>query len=242
MVSIARKLAKTAGAASLMITAGCGPQAAESARVPVAAESAGSRTAFGATSGEDTNRGAFGEVAADVCAAARVSTAPIDPETVQTIEPDRRVPAFDVTTVDCKNFKSGELVGKRPFVLVFFSSWCRVCERKMPAVRAAAAALGNQIDFIGVALDEDETWENVSPFVERHALSFPIVRGAAYRSFSLGYDPMGSIPVVVVVGRDGVVVDLQVGYSPFDYNRLVGAAALAEKVRPNAVPPLLPTP
>jgi peroxiredoxin len=176
----------------------------------------------------------------DACATARASTAPIDPDSVETIQPDRRVPAFDVTTVDCRNFKSRELVGKRPFVLVFFSSWCRVCERKMPALRAAVAALGNQIDFIGVALDEDETWENVSPFVERHRIAFPIVRGAAYRSFSLGYDPMGSIPVVVVVGRDGVVVDLQVGYSPFDYNRLVAAAALAEKVRPNASP--LPTP
>jgi thiol-disulfide isomerase/thioredoxin len=146
------------------------------------------------------------------------------------------VPAFDVTTLDCRSLKSGELVGKRPFVLVFFASWCGVCERKMPSVRAAAAALGDQVDFIGVALDEDETWKNVSSFVERHGLAFPIVRGAHYRSFSLGYDPLGSIPVVVVVGRDGVVVDLQVGYSPFDYNRLVGAAALAEKVRPDTLP------
>jgi thiol-disulfide isomerase/thioredoxin len=240
MLSIVRKLAKTAGAANVMIAAGCGSQVADSARVSANSEPTGPNATVGAAAGQEPNREASVAVAADACAAARGSTAPVDPDSVETIQPERRVPAFDVTTVDCRNFKSGDLVGKRPFVLVFFSSWCRVCDRKMPAVRAAAAALGNQIDFIGVALDEDETWENVPSFIERHGLAFPIVRGAAYRSFSLGYDPIGSIPVVVVVGRDGVVVDLQVGYSPFDYNRLVGAAALAEKVRPDAVP--LPSP
>jgi thiol-disulfide isomerase/thioredoxin len=175
---------------------------------------------------------AGGNVTAEECESAQASTAQIDPESVETIAPERRVPAFDVMTLDCRSLKSGELVGKRPFVLVFFSSWCRVCDRKMPAVRAAAAAVGNDVDFIGVALDEDETWKNVPSFIERHGIAFPVVRGTRYRSFSYGYDPLGSIPVVVVVGRDGVVVDLQVGYSPFDYNRLVGAAALAEKARP----------
>jgi thiol-disulfide isomerase/thioredoxin len=222
-------------ASSIVIATACGSQFAEGARAPAGSEAPGASAALG-TAAAEPNREAGGTAPAIACASALVATAPIDPDSVEVIQPERRVPAFDVTTVDCRSFKSGELVGKRPFVLVFFSSWCRVCERKMPAVKAAAAALGNQIDFIGVALDEDETWENVPPFLERHGIAFPIVRGAAYRSFSLGYDPMGSIPVVVVVGRDGLVVDLQVGYSPFDYNRLVGAAALAEKARPNATP------
>lgn len=169
------------------------------------------------------------------CSSAQAPGPAVDPDAVETIEPERRVPAFDVTTLDCQNLKSGEIVGKRPFVVVFFSSWCKVCERKMPAVRAAAAALGQGIDFIGVALDEDETWSQVAAFVERHGLSFPIVRGAHFRSFSEGYDPFGSIPVVVVVGRDGVVVDLQVGYSPFDYNRLVGAASVAQSMTRSAL-------
>lgn len=235
MVSVVRNLSSAAGAMTLGICAGCGPAASEGARTPGTAES--SSTSLGsATKASGAAQRAGVAVSADDCALAQAATAQIDPETVETIQPERRVPAFDITTLDCRNFKSGEMVGKRPFVLVFFSSWCGVCERKMPAVRAAAAALGSQIEFIGVALDEDETWKNVSSFVERHGLEFPIVRGTHYRSFSLGYDPLGSIPVVVVVGRDGVVVDLQVGYSPFDYNRLVGAAALAEQVRPDALP------
>jgi peroxiredoxin len=166
----------------------------------------------------------------------------MDPDSVETIQPEQRVPAFDVTTLDCRNLRSGDIVGKRPFVLVFFSSWCKVCERKMPVVRSAITAMGSQVDFIGVALDEDETWNNVSEFVERHGLSFPIVRGAHYRNFSQEYDPFGSIPVVVVVGRDGVIVDLQVGFSPFDYNRLVGAAALAERQTQRARPLEEPAP
>lgn len=212
---------------------GCGPQMSDGPRAPRPPEAQSSDVSIVTPKGDGPSR--FGtRLSAEACAAAPTDGTPVDPDSVETIQPEQRVPAFDVTTLDCQNLKSGDIVGKRPFVLVFFSSWCKVCERKMPAVRAAAAALGNHVDFVGVALDEDETWDNVSTFVERHRLSFPIVRGAHYRTFSLGYDPFGSIPVVVVVGRDGRVVDLQVGYSPFDYNRLVGAAALAE--RPKADP------
>jgi thiol-disulfide isomerase/thioredoxin len=232
MLAVNRTLIGLVGVAA-GLASGCGPGLSEAPRAPLASGAAAAEAKNpSAESGDQSAQNAGAFPTNKDCTSAQTSTEPLDPDAVETIAPEHRVPAFDVTTVDCKNLRSGEMIGKRPFVLVFFSSWCKVCERKMPSVRAAAAALGNQVDFIGVSLDEDETWKDVSPFVERHGLAFPIVRGSHYRSFSLGYDPFGSIPVIVVVGRDGVVVDLQVGYSPFDYNRLVGAAALAERTSP----------
>jgi peroxiredoxin len=228
MVSIDRVLVTIVATA---LASGCGPAWSDGhARDPRGAESS---RASATTNGGRFAQGGLGAPTSADCSAQHGPDAPADPDSVETIQPEQRVPAFDVTTLDCRNFRSGDFVGKRPFVLVFFSSWCKVCERKMPIVRAAATKM-EEVDFIGVALDTDETWDDVAEFVERHRLSFPIVRGAHYKTFSLGYDPFGSIPVIVVVGRDGVVVDLQVGYSPFDYNRLVGAAALAEQQAPRA--------
>jgi thiol-disulfide isomerase/thioredoxin len=147
-------------------------------------------------------------------------------------------------SVECDKFRSTDLVGRQPFVVVFFSSWCRVCDKKMPMVQAAIEEMGDEVPFVGVVLDDDDTWQNVGPFVQRFGLTLPLVRGTRYRSFALGYNPMQSVPVVVVVGRDGYVVDLQVGYSPFDYNRLVGALEVAKRApksspgrrRPHASP------
>lgn len=149
-----------------------------------------------------------------------------------------------MVSVECDQFRSKDLVGRRPFVVVFFSSWCRVCDKKMPMVQAAIEEMGDEVPFVGVVLDDDDTWQNVGPFVQRFGLTLPLVRGTRFRSFALGYNPMQSVPVVVVVGRDGYVVDLQVGYSPFDYNRLVGAMEVAKRAprsspggrRPNESP------
>ena len=171
------------------------------------------------------------------CADEGVETEP-DPKSIEAIEPDRAVPPFAVTTIDCRRVDSRDLVGKTPFVLVFFASWCHVCERKMPLIHAAAAALGSEVPFIGVSVDENETWGNVSGFVSRHGLSFPLVRGARFKDFALAYNPVGGVPVVVVVGKDGVLVDMQVGYTPFDYNRLVGAVRIAKE--PESHDPSMP--
>lgn len=155
----------------------------------------------------------------------------------EVISPRRRVPEFHVATTDCAQLDSDELVGKRAFVLVFFSSWCGVCEKKLPLVQAAREKLGPGIPFYGVVLDNEDTWSDVDPYVERLGLELPLVRGARFRRFALGYNPYQGVPVVVVIGRNGYVVDLQIGYSPYDYTRLLGAAELAMKIPADFEPP-----
>ncbi|MEO8181618.1 MAG: hypothetical protein ABI895_22510, partial [Deltaproteobacteria bacterium] len=61
------------------------------------------------------------------------------------IEPDERVPDFLLASERCEIFDSRELVGKQPFVVVFFASWCSVCEHKMPLVRHALAERSDEV-------------------------------------------------------------------------------------------------
>src|SRR4051812_19999525 len=52
---------------------------------------------------------------------------PVQPdldEEPEQIEPDERVPDFLLASERCEIFDSRELVGKQPFVVVFFASWC----------------------------------------------------------------------------------------------------------------------
>jgi thiol-disulfide isomerase/thioredoxin len=139
----------------------------------------------------------------------------------EVISPDERVPDFVVASKSCQVFDSRDLVGKQPFVLVFFASWCNVCEHKMPALREALMERAGELTPIFISLDEPEAWQDTEAFLERYGIRpGAAVAGRDFLGFSLGYNPFRSVPVVVVVGRSGHVVDVQIGVREDDEQRL----------------------
>lgn len=144
------------------------------------------------------------------------------------IAPDERVPDFLLASERCEIFDSRALVGKQPFVVVFFASWCSVCEHKIPAIREALLERGAELTTLFVSLDDDDGWAGTEQFLARHGLvPNSAVVGRDHLSFSLGYNPFRSVPVVVVVGRSGRVVDVQVGVHDGDDERLDEALDVA---------------
>ncbi len=147
------------------------------------------------------------------------------------IAPDQRVPDFLLATEGCDIFDSRELVGKLPFVVVFFASWCSVCEQKMPELRQALRERAEELTAVFVSLDDAGGWAGTEAFLSRHGLvPTSAVAGRDFLGFSLGYNPFRSVPVVVVVGRSGRVVDIQIGVREGDGRELARAldAAIEE--------------
>jgi peroxiredoxin len=120
-------------------------------------------------------------------------------------------------------------------VIVFFATWCQMCEQKMPELRGALDALG-PVTVIGVSVDDPDTWSRVPAFMQTHGLRFPLVRASQYPRFALSYNPFSMVPLVVVVGRNGGLVDFQMGYAPNDRERLIAAVQLARNIGPLADP------
>jgi hypothetical protein len=129
------------------------------------------------------------------------------------IEPDQRVPEFLLATEACQVFDSHEMVGKVPFVVVFFASWCSVCEHRVPMLRDALGQRADHLTTVWVSLDDAaDGWDETDAFLERHALGRrSAVAGRDFLGFSLGYNPFRSVPVVIIVGRSGRVVAVQIG-------------------------------
>ena len=145
-------------------------------------------------------------------------TCPVGPEPPlarppQRITPDERVPEFLLATEACDVIDSRELVGKVPFVVVFFASWCSVCDHRMPRLREALERRAGQLTALWVTLDDaQDGWDETHDFLVRHALApTSAVPGRDFLGFSLGYNPFRSVPVVVVVGRSGRIVGVQIG-------------------------------
>jgi thiol-disulfide isomerase/thioredoxin len=130
------------------------------------------------------------------------------------------VPEFLLATEDCHIVDSRQLVGREPFVVIFFASWCSVCEEKMPSLVRALSERMQEVTPVFVSLDEADAWSDTRAFAEDHdILPGLVVAGRNFLGFALEYNPYKSVPVVVIVGRSGRVVDVQVGVREGDEER-----------------------
>lgn len=161
------------------------------------------------------------------------SVEPIDLEEIRFVGmDDGPVPEFRLRSVDGQVFDSTTLVGDRAFVFVFFATWCRMCDHKLAAVRRGLDRLG-QVTMIGVSVDDAETFAAVTPFLEEHGLKMPIVPALENPKFAIEYNPFQTVPLVVVVGKNGGLVDYQLGYQgDGDEERFVRAVKLARRIGP----------
>lgn len=164
-------------------------------------------------------------------AAARERSAALDRgNELRPISATEPAPRFQLQTLSGKRIDSAQLIGKRAFVFVFFATWCGVCERKLPEVQRALHVAGEGVLAVGVPVDDESTWEHVPGFVRRFDIGLPLVRGLDHRRFASSYDPFDAVPAVIVVGRNGYVLDAQVGWAPSHYRRLLVALELARTI------------
>jgi thiol-disulfide isomerase/thioredoxin len=124
-------------------------------------------------------------------------------------------PATDFTLetlADSKPVRLSELKG-RVVVLDFWATWCGPCRRWLPIVEQAShdyAAKGLSV----FAVNERENDSKVRAYLEQQKLDLPVLMdrsgtvGSTYRA--------SSIPLTVVVGRDGNVLRILVGLHEAD--------------------------
>ena len=148
---------------------------------------------------------------------------------------DGPVPDFKLRAVSGQVFDSAELVGRRAFMIVFFATWCDVCDLKMDALHQALQVV-RDVTVIGIAVDGEDTWQRVGSFMREHRLALPLVRASTHPKFAMEYNPFDTVPLVVIVGRNGGLVDFQLGYTSADRERLIASVHLAQNIGPLAPP------
>ena len=94
-----------------------------------------------------------------------------------------------------------------PVVVNFFASWCVPCVKEMPAFESVHQELGDEVRFVGIALQE-------SPDASRGIVEETGV------TYTIGRDPSGTLfeafdgvnmPSTFVLDADGVVVGVSAG-------------------------------
>lgn len=141
------------------------------------------------------------------------------------------VPDFDLMAPSGAQYSSKQFVGQQPFVTVFFATWCDYCQVELKAMQQAMTKTG-RLPIIPVSVDGPDTWGKVPGYLASLGIHDSAVRASDYPRFAASYDPFDTVPLLVIVGRNGGLVDCLVGYDPAHADRMVSSLQLAKTVAP----------
>lgn len=134
-------------------------------------------------------------------------------ETIWGAEPVQ-APTFTLPNLQGQPVSLGEQKGK-VVLLNFWATWCKDCVSEMPEFEKLYQAYqGKGLSVLAIALDK-EGRPAVEAFLqdEHLELTYPILldpEGRVFRNYRLSW-----VPVTVVIGRDGQVIETILGARPW---------------------------
>ncbi|HEU4587799.1 MAG TPA: TlpA disulfide reductase family protein [Gemmatimonadales bacterium] len=143
-------------------------------------------------------------VAVFALALAALAIAPVRRASAQQgIAVGAKAPVVAVNDLDGKPVDLGTYIGKKPVLLEFWATWCTLCEEMLPRIKAAHAAYGDRVEFVGINVTVNQTPARVRRYLESHQPPYRTLyddRGTSIRAYQV---PTTSY--IVVVDRAGTV-------------------------------------
>jgi thiol-disulfide isomerase/thioredoxin len=118
-------------------------------------------------------------------------------------------PAVTVNDMSGKPYDFSTFIGKKPALIQFWATWCELCERLEPKVRAAAAKYGAEVEFIGVNVTVNQKPERVQHWIDEHKPVFRPLwdnKGVAVRAYDVP-----STSFIAIVDSKGKIMYTGVG-------------------------------
>ncbi len=119
--------------------------------------------------------------------------------------------SFTVYDGDGNATELSEVLGKRPIVVNFWTSWCPPCRSELPDFDDAYDDWGDEVEFFMVNLTDGkrETLETAKKFVEECGYDFPVYYDTD--GYAASVYSVYSIPVTVFIDKNGNEVHSRIG-------------------------------
>jgi len=116
--------------------------------------------------------------------------------------PDFSLADLKEATIKLSNYKG------RVVLLDFWATWCEGCKVEIPwYMEFQKKYKESGLSVVGVSVDDDG-WKSVKPFLEANQVNYPVVIGDWNLAARFG---ITSLPVTLLVDRNGKVADFHVG-------------------------------
>ena len=119
-------------------------------------------------------------------------------------------PPFELVDLSGATVSLASLKGK-VVLLDFWATWCGPCKAAMPAIQK----IHDDYKGKGVAVLGINTWENkedaAKQYIDKKGFTYPCLLKGDDLAKAYG---MTGIPTLVVIGKDGKIVDIEVGMAP----------------------------
>ncbi len=112
-------------------------------------------------------------------------------------------PYFSLKDLSGKKVTMDQFKGK-PFLLVFWATWCPTCRSEIPALNKFARE-GHTV--VAIALDKDR--ERVTRFVKEHHIQYTVLMGSY--QVTIDYGNVRFLPTIFLVDAQGYIAGKMVG-------------------------------
>ena len=162
------------------------------------------------------------------CMAQPATAVAQDDEVAKTtlVKSGMEAPNFTVEMFDGSKLTLADLKGK--VVLVnFWATWCPPCRQELKVVEKELINRFKGKDFVFLPISRGEAKKTVEAFRKQNGYTFPMgldPKQTIYKKYASNY-----IPRNFVVGKDGKVIYVSVGYEPKEFAEMVEVIEKAVK-------------
>ena len=113
-------------------------------------------------------------------------------------------PDYTLKTLDGETVRGKDMVGKKPVMMVFWATWCPVCEEGIPGIKRIHERLAPRgLEVVAVNVGVNDSEGKARKYVGKYGIDYPVAfdRGSEVtRKFGIR-----GTPTVVIVDAGGIV-------------------------------------
>jgi thiol-disulfide isomerase/thioredoxin len=121
---------------------------------------------------------------------------------------------FSFKDIDGKKVSLSQFKGK-VIILDFWATWCVPCKAEIPGFIELQKKYGDRgLQIIGLSVDD--SMPTAKKYAAEMKINYPVLLAEGKEDVLQAYDPIPSIPVSVVIDREGKIVSRHVGIASMD--------------------------